>query len=442
MLLPVTSKVDAGGHLVIGGCDVISLGKKYGTPLYIIDLATLRRQMEDYRKYFGYPDLETGIIYASKAFTCTAMAQLVSEYGLGMDVSTGGELYIALNAGVPPEKILFHGNNKSYAEIVSGLDSKVGVFVVDNFHELQMLADICRERNIRQDIMIRITPGVKASTHEYIQTGNQESKFGFAINGQDALEAIKITSGSGNLKLKGIHAHIGSQIFNISCYDRLVEVMIKFMARVKEELGISLAHLDIGGGLGVKYVPEDRPPSIGDLAGVIYDAVKKYSVKFSHGIDKLYLEPGRSIVGNAGVTLYEVGAVKEIKDIRNYAAIDGGMSDNIRPILYGAKYHAYLANRMEDIKSCNEEDIRNYSIVGKHCESGDVIIDDIRLPQLKSGDFIVVGTTGAYCYSMASNYNGQPMNAVVAVEEGKSRLWIERQAYNDLTIRDKRLYGD
>ncbi len=441
MLLPITSEVNEEGHLVIGGVDVLKLKEKYGTPLYIFDIATIKDQCKGYRESFNFPDLEVGIIYAGKAFICTAMCQLMDRLGLGLDVSTGGELFTAINSGFPAERIYFHGNNKSRKEIEYGLESKAGFFMVDNQMELETLEELCRKNNITQKIMLRVNPGIKVSTHEYIQTGSIESKFGFGLEGDAALEAVKNISSS-QLQLIGIHAHIGSQIFNLSCYDKLIEIMLKFIKEVRERSGVSVTSIDIGGGLGVNYIPEDRAPGIKDLAGVVYDAVKKYQKKFGVKLDKIYLEPGRSIVGNAGVTLYEVGGIKEIKKVKDYIFIDGGMSDNIRPMLYQAKYNAYLANRMNDAGSTEQSKMKYYSIAGKHCESGDVIIDHIKLPPVSSGDFIAVATTGAYGYSMSNNYNSQLKSAVVAVENGKSWMWIKRQTYKDLVIGDVKLYED
>ncbi len=417
-----------------------TLKEKYGTPLYILDIAAIKNQCRRYLKDFSFPDLKVGVIYASKAFLCTAMCELIARQGLGLDVSTGGELFIAISSGFPAGKIYFHGNNKSAEEIRYGLKNKVGFFMVDNFIELETLGELCRKGNIRQKIMLRINPGIKADTHEYMQTGEVKSKFGFSLYNNIALDAVKKAVQYRQLELTGIHAHIGSQIFNLSCYERLIEVMLKFAAEARDRLGVSITRINIGGGLGVKYTSEDKPSDIGDLAKVAYNAVNKYQKKFKIKLDKLYLEPGRSIVGSAGVTLYEVGGVKEIEGLKNYILIDGGMSDNIRPMLYNSRYNAYVANRMENNKNAQQGENKYYSIVGKHCESGDVIIDHIKLPPVSSGDFIVVATTGAYCYAMSSNYNGQPKSAVVAVEDGKSWIWIKRQTYKDLVIGDVRLY--
>lgn len=440
MLLPVTSEVNDKGHLVIGGVDVIDLKEKYGTPLYILDIATIKKQCRDYKGSFDFPDLKTRIIYAAKAFTCTAMCQLMDEERLGLDVWTGGELFIALNSGFPAGRIYFHGANKSLQEIEYGLESRVGYFMVGNISELETLGELCKKNNMIQKIMLRINPGVDAHTHEYIQTGLVSSKFGLGLGNGAAFEAVEKSVKNGHLELMGIHTHIGSQIFNLSCYDKLVEVMLKFIKEAGEKLGVSMTRINIGGGLGLNYLPEDSAPGIPDLARIVYDAASKYQKIFGIKLDGLYLEPGRSIIGNAGVTLYQVGVVKEIERVKNYILIDGGMSDNMRPMLYQAKYNAYLANRMNDTQNTDKSKMKYYSIVGKHCESGDVIIDRIKLPPVSSGDFIAVATTGAYGYAMANNYNSQPKNAVVAVEDGKSWIWIKRQTYKDLVIGDVKLY--
>jgi len=441
MILPLTSEINSKKHLVIGEVDVLELKEKYGTPLYIVDITTIKNQCRKYKKNFNFSDINVDIIYAAKAFICTAMCQLMQREGLGLDVSTGGELFIALSSGFPAEKIYFHGNNKSREEIQYGLKSKVGHFMVDNFAELETLAKLCGENNVRQKIMLRVNPGIKADTHEYIQTGKIDSKFGFSIHNNTALEAVKKVKQYNQLELTGIHAHIGSQIFNLSCYERLIEVMIKFIKDVKDKVGILISGINIGGGLGIKYAEEDKPSSIEDFAKLAYDAVVKYQRKFNIRLDKFYIEPGRSIIGNAGVTLYEVGTVKEINSSKKYILVDGGMSDNIRPMLYQAKYSAYIANKMENGDHIREINKIHYSIAGKHCESGDVIINDIKLPEVSAGDFIVVATTGAYCYAMSSNYNGQPKSAVVAVEDRRSWIWIKRQTYKDLMIGDVGVYA-
>ncbi|MCL6087693.1 MAG: diaminopimelate decarboxylase [Actinobacteria bacterium] len=433
MLLPITSKVNKNNHLEISGIDFSSLVSKYGTPLYVYDIKTIKHQCREYVSNFNFEGIQSTIIYASKAFNCIAMCQLVKKEGLSIDVSTGGELFIALESGFDPEKIYFHGNNKSEGEIQYGIKNKVGCFIVDNFEELENLQKTAKEYGIIQNILLRITPGIHASTHEYIQTGKEKSKFGFGLTGGVALEAVKKVLSMKNLKLKGIHSHIGSQIFNSEPYEKLIGVQLKFLAEVKKHTGVELDWINIGGGLGVKYLESDNPASIAELAKTVKNAIKTYSEKYNVKIKKLMLEPGRSIAGNAGISIYKVGVVKEIPQIHNYIAVDGGMSDNIRPVLYGAVYTPFIANRMDDTKKVNDKkDWKKYSIVGKHCESGDILIENAFLPDINVGDFILLATAGAYCYSMSSNYNGQTKPAIVAVENGKDYLWVERESYKDL----------
>ncbi|MCL5072572.1 MAG: diaminopimelate decarboxylase [Actinobacteria bacterium] len=458
MLLPVTSKINNEGKIVIGGVDVTELKARFGTPLYIMDIATIKKQCRDYVNFFKFPDLQCEVIYASKAFCTLPMCQLAISEGLSIDVSTGGELYIALKSGFSGDKIFFHGNNKSESEMKFGLENKVNIFIVDNFTELDRLNELCGKKGIMQKIMLRIAPGIKAHTHKYIQTGGVDSKFGFGIHKGIAVQAVKRALEKKNLELIGLHAHIGSQIFNIEVYEKLIDIMLDFMSNLNKKFDINLTQLNIGGGLGIKYTVQERPAAIADLSRTVYQSVKKYSQKYGVKLEKIYLEPGRSIVGNAGATLYEIGNIKEIPGVKNFISIDGGMSDNIRPILYQARYDAFIANKAsyigkiengdivsnaDTIFSENDPDIpdkKKYTIVGKHCESGDVIIEDIVMPAVKAGDLLLVSSTGAYCYSMSSNYNSQPKSAVVAVEDGKSWLWVERQSYEDLIIKDRKLY--
>jgi len=433
MLLPITAKINKENHLEINGIDFAFLAKKYGTPLYVYDIETIRQQCGDYTANFNFEGIDTHVIYASKAFNCIAMCRLVKKEGLSIDVSTGGELFIALESGFEPEKIYFHGNNKSEEEIEYGIKSKVGCFIVDNFEELNML-DTAAARNQRvQDILLRITPGIHASTHEYIQTGNEKSKFGFGLTGGVALQAARKALSLKNLRLRGIHSHIGSQIFNVEPYEKLVGVQFKFLAEVEKNLGARLDWVNIGGGLGVQYTPDDRPTSIRDFAVLIKNAIEHYSEKYKIKIKKLMLEPGRSIAGNAGISIYRVGVVKEIPGVHNYISVDGGMSDNIRPILYGALYTPFIANRMNETQENNDKTSwKKYTIVGKHCESGDILVENVYLPEVKAGDYISLATAGAYCYSMSSNYNGQTRPAIIAMENNEEHIWIERESYKDL----------
>jgi diaminopimelate decarboxylase len=466
LLLPITSKINNENHLEVGGLDVINLANKYKTPLYLIDVNTVKHQCREYKESFKDANFETEIIYASKAFNCIAMCQLIDKEGLSIDVSTGGELFIVLKSGYDPSKVYFHGNNKSLEEIKYGIKNKVGCFIVDNFEELNNLDKIAGKFGVKQEIMIRVTPGIHASTHEYIQTGKEKSKFGFNISSGIAMEAVKLALSKKNLKLIGIHSHIGSQIFNVEPYEKLVGIQLKFISDVEKQTSYEIETINIGGGLGVKYVAQDNPTSIKDFAQLIISSVNNYSLKNKVKIKKLMLEPGRSIIGNAGISVYKVGTIKKIPNVHNYISVDGGMSDNIRPILYGAKYSAFIANKMNlmglraEDKEKGNDDISNwtdntfkdkpiykmglekYTIVGKHCESGDILIEDELLPEVAVNDYIVLATTGAYCYSMSSNYNGQPRPAVVAIKDGLDQVWIERESYRDLIKNHKELVLD
>jgi diaminopimelate decarboxylase len=453
MLLPVTAKKTANEVIEIGGCEVTKLRESFRTPLYIIDIETVRGQCQEYRQCFDFGDFKSEIIYASKAFCTIPMCQLIRQSGLSIDVSTGGELFTALRSGFEAEKIYFHGNNKSMDEIKFALNYKVGTFIVDNFEELETINLLAKERDLKQKIMLRITPGIKAHTHKYIQTGSIESKFGFSLHGGIAHKAVKKAAELENVDLIGLHSHIGSQIFNIEVYDKLIETLAGFIREIKDSENIAIDQINIGGGLGIRYMSEDEPATIREFSEVVHNALAKYTKSFDITIKKIYLEPGRSIIGNAGTTLYEVGTVKCIPGVKNYISIDGGMSDNIRPILYQAKYEAWVASKAGYIEDIENGEVRlqrdksnpdgnrvKYTIVGKHCESGDVIIEDIILPEVKNGDLMLVGATGAYCYSMSSNYNGQPKSAIAAVENGNCWLWVERQSYEDLVQKDKKLF--
>ncbi|MDD3519623.1 MAG: diaminopimelate decarboxylase [Actinomycetota bacterium] len=440
MLLPLTVRKNNLDHLEIGGIDFKKLAEKYDTPLYVVDIKTVQNQCRDYIKNFINDIFDTEIIYASKAFNCIAMCQLINSEGLSIDVSTGGELFIALKSGFKPSKIYFHGNNKSEKEIEFGVAEKVGCFIVDNFEEIDILDKIAAQKGVIQKIMIRITPGIHASTHEYIQTGKEKSKFGFNVNGGVAMEAVKKIITKKNLKLSGIHSHIGSQIFNIEPYEKLVSVQLNFISRVLKETGHLMDEINIGGGLGVKYLKDDNTSSIAEFAELVKNSVSKYASKYNVKIKKLMLEPGRSIIGNAGIAIYRIGVKKQIPGVHNYISVDGGMSDNIRPVLYGAKYSLFVANKMSIMEESDDnQKWEKYTIVGKHCESGDILIEEISLPDLEVGDYIVLPTTGAYCFSMSSNYNGQPRPAVIAVSDKKEQVWIVRESYEDLIKNHKKL---
>jgi len=430
MYLHGTSKINAAGHLEIGGCDVVELKQTYGTPLYIMDETLIRRRAREYREAFEASGLTFQVAYASKAFSTVAMCRIADEEGLSLDVVSDGELYTALKAGFPAHRIHFHGNNKTTDEIEMALDAKNGCFVADNFTELQMLQAIAADRNEKVNILLRVTPGVEAHTHEYISTGQTDSKFGFDIQNGTAIEAVKKASELPNLELLGVHSHIGSQIFETDGFEMAVERVAGFARGVKEQLGVEFKVVNLGGGFGIRYTEGDTPLQVSEYVKAITDAVKKYFAGINAQLPQIWVEPGRSLVGDAGTTLYTVGTSKDIPGVRKYVAVDGGMTDNPRPALYESKYEALLANRAGD---ANEETV---SIAGKCCESGDMLIWDVELPKPNTGDLLAVACTGAYNYAMASNYNRIRRPAVVFVRDGQSDLVVRRESLEDIVGND------
>lgn len=417
-------EINNKGHLVIGGCDVVDLAKEYGTPLYIFDEETVVNNARAYQE--GLRELDNyEIIYASKAFLTLGMCKLVESLGLSIDVVSGGELYIALQAEFPAKNIYFHGNNKSYDELQMAVRAGVGRIVVDNFLELETLSGIAKDLNKEVSILIRLNPGVEAHTHSYIQTGQLDSKFGFSLDNNDAKEAISLARNLDNIKLQGVHCHIGSQIFDVTSFKVAVDVMMDFLAS-SQEMGIPLPELNLGGGLGIRYIKEDQPMSISDFTKELVNNVKTAASQRNLAIPKIMIEPGRSLVGEAGTTVYQIGAIKEIEGIRTYATVDGGMGDNPRVALYQAKYHGIVANKA----SLPGE--KTYTIAGKCCESSDKLLEDAKLPHLESGDLLAILSTGAYNYSMASTYNSLPRLPVVSVYRGESELMVARESYEDL----------
>lgn len=430
MVLPITARVNSEGHLEIGGCDTVELTKKYGTPLFIMDEETLRGQCRMYMEAFGSKGMDFEVIYASKAFTCVAMCQIAKQEGLALDVMSAGELYTAVKAGFPMDKIFLHGNNKTTGELELALDNNVGRVVVDGFYELELLDKIAGQKGKVQPILLRVTPGIKPQTHSYIQTGQVDSKFGFGLQDGLALSAVKQAIGMENIDIRGIHAHIGSQIFELGSYAKAIEIVMEFIRQVKNETGLVMDELNTGGGLGIKYKAVDEPSTIEEYADVIAGGVVKEAGRLGLPIPKVMVEPGRSIVANSGVTIYTVGAIKEIPNTRTYVSVDGGMSDNMRPMLYGAAYEALLANR------ANEQPSTVVTVAGKHCESGDILIRDVELPHPGVGDILCTPATGAYGYVMANNYNRQPKPAVILVSNGESREIIRRETLEDITRLD------
>lgn len=430
MKLHGTMMINEHGHLSIGGCDAVELVREFGTPLYVMDEEHLRQICHDYYQSFmaKYPGNE--VIYASKAFMNKAMARIVAQEKLGLDVVSGGELYTAIEAGFSAEHIYFHGNNKSADEIAYALECNVGRFIVDNLYELELLERLGREKGCKAKILIRVQPGIEAHTHQYIRTGQIDSKFGMAIATGQAMEAVQKALSLDDVELQGIHCHIGSQIFEIDSFHHAAEVMMDFLKKIKETTGIELPELNLGGGFGIYYEKSDAPAPISAFAEMIMQTVTQKADALQLKIPKIIIEPGRSIVGTAGITLYTVGSIKNIPGIRTYVAVDGGMADNPRPALYQAKYEAAVANKMK------EKTAEVISITGKCCESGDMLIWDINLPSLESGDILAVSSTGAYNYSMSSNYNRLPRPAVVLVKDGQADLIVARETYQDLVRND------
>ena len=424
-LFPLTAEVGDEGHLVIGGCDTLELAAEFGTPLYLFDELSLRSRCAEFKKEFGQRYAETTILYAAKAFINKTLLRIFREEGFGLDVVSGGEIGLARAAGFPLERVCFCGNNKSVEEIDLALECGVGRIVVDNFYELEMLDRIAGERNITVAILLRLSPGVDSHTHRYINTGNIDSKFGFPLAvGEDAVTAAMSLP---NLSLVGIHFHLGSLIFEVEPYREAIDHILDFAAGMKRKHGFELEELDVGGGFAVPYTLSDPSRPISAYAEVITSSIKKGCRKLGLELPRLVIEPGRSMVAQAGVALYTVGAIKDIPGVRCYVAIDGGMGDNIRPALYEGKHVAIVANKM------TEEETTEVTIAGKFCESGDILIRDIKLPALAAGDTLAVAGCGAYCLTQASNYNAFFKPAVVMVGEGRARLMRRRETIEDLT---------
>ncbi len=427
-LKPLTTKINDAGNLEIGGCDLISLAEKYGTPLYVLDEETIRNICKDYKNAFkSYP--KTKMMYASKALCTMAVSAIAASEGFGFDVVSSGEIYTVYKAGVDMSKVLFNGNNKSFDELTLAIELGVGRISVDNFFELSLLNEIAKSHNKVVDILLRITPGIECHTHEYIQTGHLDSKFGFDLTQiDDAVELI--LNDYTNLKLHGLHAHIGSQIFEALIYGDEIEILVKELVRLDEKFNITLNEINVGGGLGVKYTNSDVPPSTYEIADIIIKRLKECIEKYGIEPPTLFLEPGRSIISTAGVTLYTLGSSKQVPKGKKYFAVDGGMADNARPSMYRAEYLAQVANKPD------YELAQTVTIAGRFCESGDILINNITLPELEEGDILCVYNTGAYNYSMASNYNRVQKPAMVLVNNSQSDIIIKRETLEDLISHD------
>jgi len=425
-LFPLTAEVNKHGHISIGGCDVVDLAGEFGTPLYLFDELTLRQKCREFKAEFSRHYPSTLVIYASKAFLNKALALIIKQEGLGLDVVSGGELSIAHSIDFPSSRIYFHGNNKTPEELKLALDLNIGRVVVDNLYELELLNELARERGISQDISLRLTPGVDPHTHKYTTTGTLDSKFGFPTTTGQAEEAISLAMSASNLNLIGLHFHLGSPIFETEPYELATEVILNLAAELKEKSGFQLSEFNIGGGFAIQYTLDSKAPAIADYARIIGGKVKSLIAQMGLGTPQLIIEPGRAIVGQAGIALYNVWTIKEIPGIRKYICVDGGMSDNIRPALYGAKYEALVANKALDA----EQD--KVTIAGKLCESGDILATDANLASVSPGDIIAMPVCGAYCIPMGSNYNALPRPAIIMVRNGEARLVRQRESYQDL----------
>ena len=415
-LLPDTAAIGPDGNTAVGGCDLVDLANQWGTPLFVYDEDHLRSRCREAVAAFG-----GGVAYASKAFLCSAMARLAHEEGLQLDVATGGELFLARRAGVPGNRLVLHGNNKSDAELAMAVDEGVGRIVIDSFDELDRLEALHSATGVVPRVLVRVTPGVEVHTHEFIATGQDDSKFGFTVKGGLADSAVRRASASTAVDLVGLHAHIGSQVFDVEPFARAIDVLAAFAAPY------DLPELSVGGGLGVPYVEGESAPTIGEWADAIHKACVRAGVT-----SEVTAEPGRAIVAAAAITLYRVGTIKDLPGLRTYVAVDGGMSDNPRPVLYGSGYETFLPRAGDAARP------RVVRVVGKHCESGDVLVQDGAVPtDLAVGDVLATPVTGAYGYSMGSNYNQVLRPAVVFVSEGQARLVVARETYEDLARRDR-----
>ncbi|MGG7059988.1 diaminopimelate decarboxylase [Clostridium nigeriense] len=419
------SKIEEN-DLFIGGIKASELANKYGTPLYVMDEQLLIDKCRGYIKAFKVKEDNNRVAFAGKAFLNIEMCKIINKEGLYLDVVSGGELYTAYKAGFPMDKIYFHGNNKTLDEIDLGIKLGIGRFIVDNLWEMAKINEIAERYNKKQDIYLRLTPGIEAHTHDYIKTGQIDSKFGFAPVENIIMDAVKKALSLDNVNLIGIHCHIGSQIFETDPFKDAAEVMLNFINDIKQETGHVIEELDLGGGFGIYYSEGDKPKEINDYCEVILDSVNRVCNQLGLKKPILTIEPGRSIVANAGTTLYTIGSIKEIPGIRKYVSVDGGMTDNIRPALYGAKYEALVANK------ANEEMNDKVTIAGKCCESGDILIQDINIQKAESGDALAILSTGAYGFSMSSGYNRILRPAVIFVRNGESRIAVKRQSYEDL----------
>lgn len=427
----LANQINEKGHLTIGGVDTVELAQKYGTPLVVYDVEQIRNQIRAFKKVFEKEKVAYAVSYASKAFACIAMYQVANEEGAYTDVVSAGELYTALKANFPTERISFHGNNKSLFEIEMAVKNHVGKIIIDNFHEIKLLDKVLREQDAKINVMLRITPGISAHTHEYDQTGQVDSKFGFDLESGQADLALEQVLANSRMNMVGIHAHIGSQIFELNGFEMAAKKLMEVAENWRSQYGYTAKVINVGGGFGIKYTAEDNPLKPEEFVQAIVETIKKEAKEAAFPVPEIDIEPGRSIVGPAGYNLYTTGSRKVVPGYRPYVTVDGGMGDNIRPALYGAKYETVLAT---DPKALLTEHVR---IAGKYCESGDILAEDQALPATKSGSLLAMLDAGAYGYSMASNYNRNPRPAVVFVENCKAKLVIKRESLEDLVHLDQ-----
>lgn len=426
----ITNQINQAGHLTIGGVDSLKLAKEYGTPLVVYDVSQIRNQIRAFKKVFEEEQVNYAVSYASKAFASIAMYQVANEEGAYIDVVSAGELYTAMKANFPMERISFHGNNKSKEELEMAVKNHVGKIMIDNFYEIDLLRQVLEEQDSEINVMLRITPGISAHTHQYDQTGQVDSKFGFDLKSGQADKALQEVLKNQRMHMLGIHAHIGSQIFELNGFEMAAAKLVDVAASWRKNYDYTAQVINVGGGFGIKYVQEDHPLKPEEFVKAIVKTIKDEATKHNFPLPEIDIEPGRSIVGPAGYNLYKVGSMKEIPGLVPYVAVDGGMGDNIRPALYQAKYETVLANDPQ--RKASQE----FHVAGKYCESGDILAD-AKLPLLKAGDILAMLDTGAYGYSMASNYNRNPRPAVVFAEDGKAQVVIRRESLEDLVHLDQ-----
>jgi diaminopimelate decarboxylase len=429
-ILPLTAGVNDAGHLSLGGCDAVQLARDFGTPLYVLDEETLRNRCREFQTEFRERYPETVVAYAAKAYLGRALAAIVAQEGMSLDVVSGGELAIAASVSFPPERILFHGNNKLEAELKEALAYGVGRIVVDNFHEMQMLNGIAQGGGRRQPVLLRLSPGVDPHTHAHTTTGTLDNKFGIPLATGQGEAAVRQALQAPGLELMGLHVHLGSPVFELEPYRQAVDIVLKFAAEMAGKHGLNLREFSPGGGFAAQYVEDEPPPSVAEYAETVVAAFREGCQRYGLDPPRLIVEPGRSLITRSVVALYTVGSSKDVPDVRRFVSVDGGMADNIRPPLYGSRYSALVANRPLDARR------ETVTIAGRYCESGDILMRDAELPPLEPGDLLAMAAAGAYALPMASNYNASLRPAVVLVSNGEARLIRRRETYEDLTRTD------